>query len=79
VFLTGDPSVGYEDILPLDQDQRTLVEHTDQRCAFHRFLTPDPAHHVLPGNANWLDKTLATPQQSALRYQRWVRTDDHSD
>jgi hypothetical protein len=78
VYLAGDPSVGYEDIEPSDGGRRTLVEHTDQRCAFHLFLTPDPARHVLPGNADWLTKNPVTgpePTQTRLRYQRWTRTD----
>ena len=78
VFLAGDPSVGYEDIEPSDGGAPTLVEHTNQRCEFHRFLTPDPARHVLPGNTDWLTKKPAAGPESPrsrLRYQRWVRTD----
>jgi hypothetical protein len=80
LYLAGDPSVGYEDIEPSDGGTRTLVEHTDQRCAFHRFLTPGPEHHVLPGNADWLTQTPTSggaPAQSRLRNQRWTRTDHH--
>jgi hypothetical protein len=80
VFLAGDPSVGYEDIEPSDGGARTLVEHTDQRCGFHRFLTPDPARHVLPGNADWLTGAPSAgepPARSRLRYERWSRTDPH--
>jgi hypothetical protein len=75
VFLAGDPSVGYEDIEPVEGGARTLVEHTTQRCEFHRFLTPELGRHVLPGNADWLTGTPIGPSQAKLRYQRWIRED----
>lgn len=78
VFLAGDPTVGYEDILPLEGGPSTLVEHTSQRCDFHRFLTPDSTRHVLPGNADWADQSLIN-SQPRLRAQRWVRTDPAAD
>jgi hypothetical protein len=49
----------------------THVEHTDQRCKFHQFLTPTPGRHTLPGNANWLDKSLINTPAGA----RWIRSD----
>ncbi|GAA5154478.1 hypothetical protein GCM10023321_26350 [Pseudonocardia eucalypti] len=72
VHLVGDPSVPYEDIEPLEGGPPTLVEHTEERCQFHQFLTPDPRNHVLPGNAAWLTKR-ATDQPRKLRFRRWVR------
>jgi len=48
VYLAGDPSAPYEEIDP--SGPRTLVEHTDQRCQFHQFLTHAPGRHVLPGD-----------------------------
>jgi hypothetical protein len=71
VYLAGDPTVAYEDIDPLEGGTATLVEHTDQRCKFHQFLTPTPGRHTLPGNANWLDKSLINTPAGA----RWIRSD----
>jgi hypothetical protein len=78
VHLVGDPSVPYEDIDPIEGGPRVHVEHTDERCRFHRFLTPEPGRHVLPGNANWLDKSLISKSRGPV-YQRWVRTDVDDD
>lgn len=75
VFLVGDPTVGYEDIHPIEGGPRTLVEHTDERCRFHQFLTPSAEHHTLPGNASWLDKVPINPPRRQ-RFGRWVRTDE---
>jgi hypothetical protein len=74
VYLAGDPTVPFEDIDPIDGGPRTLVEHSDQRCKFHQFLTPTPGQHALPGNANWLDKSLI----DSPRRPRWIRTDEQS-
>lgn len=74
VHLTGDPAVPYEDIVPSDGGPRTLIEHTDERCQFHQFLTPDPRNHVLPGNADWV--TLRPVDQPRKpRFRRSVRED----
>jgi hypothetical protein len=78
VYLIGDPSVPYEDVEPIDGGPMVHIEHTEQRCRFHQFLTPCPGKHVLPGNANWLDKSLVD-QPGSLRYGRWVRTDGRVD
>lgn len=67
----GDPSVSYEDVDPSDGGPRTLLEHTEQRCRFHRFLTPGPGSHTLPGNANWLDKKPTNNPAGP----RWMRSD----
>ncbi len=67
--------MGYEEIDPIEGGTHTLVEHTTQRCEFHRFLTPEPGRHVLPGNADWLTGEPVEPGQSRLRYRRWVRED----
>lgn len=75
VFLAGDPSVPYEDIDPIDGGPRTYVEHTDERCQFHQFLTPDPRNHVLPGNADWVTQRPVN-QPTKPRFGRWVRVDD---
>jgi len=72
VHLAGDPTVRYEEIIPSDGGPDTLVEHTEQRCQFHQFLTPTPGRHTLPGNASWPDGTLLNSRGAA----RWVRTDD---
>lgn len=74
VYLAGDPSVPYEDIDPIDGGPRVHVEHTDERCRFHQFLTPAPGAHVLPGNANWLDKKLVSGPRGPVG-RRWERTD----
>ncbi|WP_028927950.1 hypothetical protein [Pseudonocardia acaciae] len=71
VFLVGDPSVPYEEIEPSDGGPDTLVEHTEQRCEFHRFLTPAPGRHVLPGDANWIDRSHVAGSSGP----RWTRTD----
>jgi hypothetical protein len=71
VFLVGDASVPYEDIEPLDGGPRMLVEHSDQRCGFHQFLTPGPGRHTLPGNANWHDQSLTNDRAGT----RWSRDD----
>lgn len=72
VHLAGDPSVSYEEISPIDGSPDTLVEHTEQRCQFHQFLTPTPGRHTLPGNASWPDHTVLNTPSGA----RWIRTDD---
>lgn len=74
VHLAGDPSVPYEDIDPIEGGPPVLMEHTEERCQFHQFLTPDSRNHTLPGNASWIDKSLIS-QPRKPRYQRWVRTD----
>ena len=60
---------------PKREPEQTSSEHTTQRCEFHRFLTPEPGRHVLPGNADWLTGAPVGPSQPRLRYQRWVRED----
>ncbi len=74
VHLAGDPSVPYEDVDPVEGGPRVHVEHSEQRCEFHQFLTPDPRNHVLPGNAEWSSKALVA-QPRKPRFRRWERTD----
>jgi hypothetical protein len=71
VHLAGDPSVGYEDIDPLEGGPRTLVEHDRKRCDLHVFLTPAPGRHTLPGNADW---ATGNPLPTG-RIRRWQRDD----
>lgn len=78
VHLAGDPSVSYEDIDPIEGGPRVHVEHTDERCRFHQFLTPQPGRHVLPGNTNWLDKSLISEPRGPV-HERWIRTDPDGD
>jgi hypothetical protein len=63
-YLVGDVTP-YELIDPLEGGPIALIPHTEERCRFHRFLTPE----LVPDTA---DELLAGAGASA---QRWVRTD----
>jgi hypothetical protein len=61
--------VPYEEIDPLEGGPRTLVEHSDERCRFHQFLTPDVPSPNVPGQE-------PRNRMARFRSQRWVREDN---
>ena len=73
-FLVGDADP-YELIDPLEGGPKALLPHTEERCRFHRFLTPElRLEH--PG-AEPIDKRtlIAGSAPSPTTLERWVRID----
>ncbi|WP_028932710.1 hypothetical protein [Pseudonocardia spinosispora] len=68
-YLVGD-ATPYELIDPLEGGPKALVPHTDERCRFHRFLTPE----LGPPLSQKTKPEMITPRPS-IRLERWVRTD----
>jgi hypothetical protein len=76
----------YELIDPLEGGPKALVPHTDERCQFHRFLTPEiesleiETLEIEPDARDSLTKghqsraEIISPRPS-IRLERWVRTD----
>lgn len=77
-YLVGDVTP-YELIDPLEGGPKALVPHTDERCRFHRFLTPDPRPERPPagpaGKRALIAGAAATSAGPRVRFERWVRTD----
>lgn len=65
-----DDGTPYEVIDPLDGGPRLLIAHSDERCGFHRFLTPE----LRTRQPNTLRKRVRSTTAGA-RWERWVRDD----
>jgi hypothetical protein len=77
-YLVGD-ATPYELIDPLEGGPRALVPHTEERCRFHRFLTPElrPDRPLVEptGKRTLIAGTSGAPTPALVRFERWVRTD----
>lgn len=65
-----DDGTPYEVIDPLDGGPRLLIAHTDERCGFHRFLTPE-----LQARQSGLLRKRVRATTAGVRWERWVRDD----
>lgn len=69
-YLVGD-ATPYELIDPLEGGPKALIPHTDERCRFHRLLTPE----LGPPHLSQKTKPEMISPRPRIRLERWVRTD----
>lgn len=86
-YLVGDVTP-YELIDPLEGGPKVLLAHTEERCRFHHFLTPElriprlaaeqpvkEREEVLAGSGGGTAGGTVGTASARPRWERWVRTD----